>query len=301
MGREDKRTKIALIGGAGYLGGITAHYLIEKEYDIIIIDNLSTGSKTNIPKKAKFYRYDMDNSIIRNILLDNKVDIIIILAADISVLNGEKYPIGIYENNTAKLCSFLFGLSITPIKDIIHISSAAVYGHQKKLKVDTCEVRLNPINNYGMTKKLNEYILQLSNFNIINLRLFNIYGSAYGIKKKIKGIIELLETENNVIINGDGSSTRDYVHVLDAAQAIEKSIVSLNSNKGKLKFVKLNVGTGKAIKLKDIINYYQKKRQKLKIEYKKERVFDVKWSVADISYTKFYLGYTPTIFLNLKD
>ena len=149
--------KYLITGGAGYIGSCVSQFLIDKGHQVIILDNLTTGLKKNLPKKCKFYRTDIHNiKNVRKILKENKIDVVMHFAAFInneeSVLKPQKY----FKNNFANGKIF-FSLCIeNGINKIIYSSTAAVYGNKSK-KVSEKD-SLKPMSPYPISKlKLEKY------------------------------------------------------------------------------------------------------------------------------------------------
>ena len=144
--------RILVTGGAGYIGSCVSQYLIDKGNKVIIIDNLSTGLKTNIPRKSKFYKCNIkDTKKINKILSKNKVDVVMHFAAYIdnteSILKPKKY----FKNNYLNGKEFFSNCINKGIKKIIYSSNAAVYGNKKK-KVSERDI-IKPLTHYTKTKE----------------------------------------------------------------------------------------------------------------------------------------------------
>jgi len=144
---------ILVTGGAGYIGSHVCEALIKNKKKVFIVDNLSTGSKKLINKKAIFYKVNiLDTNKIKNIIIKNKIDSIIHLAGSLIVSMGEKHPKRYYKNNVLGTKSILFACKNTFVKNFIFSSTAAVYKDNQKivhknqksnLKVYMAKLKLN--------------------------------------------------------------------------------------------------------------------------------------------------------------
>ena len=262
--------KILITGGAGYIGSHVSHLLVDRGYNITIIDSLLTGNKKLIPKKAKFINSDISNvKKINRILQKNKFDLVIHFAGLIRVDESVKFPRKYLNNNYEKTKIFLSICLKNGLKKLIFSSTAAVYGNPKKNKVSENN-KLNPLNPYAKSKLMIEnFIKKLSKKNdlkFVILRYFNVAGAD---KKMRTGLISKYSTHlikivsevavkkrKKILINGDnyktrdGTPIRDYIHVSDLAEAHLLSLrYLLKGNKSGI----FNCGYGKGYSVKEII------------------------------------------------
>ena len=120
--------KILITGGAGYIGSHITELLIRKRYDVFIIDNLSTGFKRLINKKAKFFKIDLkEKKKIKDLILKNSIDSIIHLAALLDVNESQKKPAKYFQNNVIGTLNLLNASLNSKVKNFIFSSTAAVY------------------------------------------------------------------------------------------------------------------------------------------------------------------------------
>ena len=173
--------KILITGGAGYIGSHISEILVKEKKKIFIVDNLSTGHKKLINKKAKFYRVNINNiKKIKSIIIQNKIDSVIHLAASLIIGEGEKYPKKYFKNNVLNTKNLITACANTTIKNFIFSSTAAVY-KDGKFKV-TEKSKLSPKSIYGKTKLIAEKIIikncKKNKINYGILRYFNIVGSS---------------------------------------------------------------------------------------------------------------------------
>ncbi len=151
--------KALITGGAGYIGSTVSNILLDKGHEVNIIDNLSTGKKENIPKKASFFKVDIGNSkSVKKILLKKKIDIVFHLAAFVDNLESIKKPKKYCKNNFEKGKIFLETCIDYNITKFIYSSTAAVYANKNKKISEKSD--LNPISPYSLSKLKLEKILE---------------------------------------------------------------------------------------------------------------------------------------------
>jgi len=285
------KKNILITGGAGYIGSHIVEQLIKDKQNVIILDNLVTGYKKLINKKAKFIKADIKNkSKIISIIKDFKINSIIHLAAHLNVSEAEKNKKKYYQNNIIGTKNLLDACKNFNIKNIIFSSSCSVYGNiQGSISENK---KPNPQGYYAYTKyKGEELIKKLSlryKFKYGILRYFNVAGaSASGrigeIEKShghlIKNLaIESLKKKSKIKIFGndyktkDGTCIRDYIHVSDLADIHIKGLNYLDDNN---KSFILNCGYGKGYSVKNIVQIFSKIKKKISIEFQGRRPGDI--------------------------
>jgi UDP-glucose 4-epimerase len=283
--------KILVTGGAGFIGSHLVDALVNKDYKVIIIDDLSLGSKENINKKAKFYKIDICSNKIYDIFKKEKPDVVFHLAAIPRVPVSIQDPVLTTKVNILGTVN-IFKIAIDfKIKRIIFASSSSVYGNQKKLPLRENMIP-NPISPYALQKYTGEQFAKiftnLYKVPIVSLRYFNVYGprinfnSEYSLvigkflKQKIEG--------KPLTIYGDGNQTRGFCYIDDI---IEANILAMESDKIKGGEV-INIGSEKSYS----INYLAKLIGG-KVKYLPPRPGDVLNTKADITLAKKLLGWKP--------
>lgn len=258
---------ILVTGGAGYIGSIVSRRLLEKGYHVLIYDNLSRGHKQSLPSQAQFIEGDIaDERKINTLLQDYSIDGVIHFAAYAYVGESVENPALYFENNLRKSMSFLECLKNNHVKKIVFSSSCATYGTVDDVPIHEW-VGQAPINPYGLTKYLFEKALQAYDdaFGVkyVALRYFNAAGAAYGVGEDHKPETHLiplvlqaaLGKMKSVSIYGtdyeteDGTCVRDYVHVLDLADAHILALESLEKGKSAV----YNLGSEKGYSVREII------------------------------------------------
>jgi UDP-glucose 4-epimerase len=218
--------KILITGGAGFIGSHVADLLLENEYDVCIVDNLSSGKLENVNPNAKFYKCDIRDSQIYKIIEDEKPQIIIHNAAQMSVRNSVEDPLNDADINIIGGLNVLEAAKKAKVKKIIFASSGGVvYGEQQYFPADE-DHPTKPICPYGVAKLSYEkylyYYHYIFGIKYIALRYANIYGprqDPYGEAGVVAIFSKKLLSGDQPVINGDGMQTRDYVYVKDVATA----------------------------------------------------------------------------------
>lgn len=273
---------ILVTGGLGFIGSHTVVELLDNNYDVIIIDNLSNSKievldklKKITGKDIKFYQNDVcDKEALRKIFKENNIDGVIHFAGFKAVGESVAKPLMYYRNNIDSTLTLLEVMAEYSCYNIIFSSSATVYGNPKSLPIYE-DFPLSTTNPYGTTKLFIEYILNDlyvsdNNWNITILRYFNPIGAHKSgligedpngipnnlmpyIVKVATGELPILSIFGDDYNTSDGTGVRDYIHVVDLARG---HVLALNNkNKG----VKVyNLGTGKGTSVLELVNAFEK-------------------------------------------
>lgn len=223
---------VLVTGGAGFIGSHIVDLLIENDYKVSIIDNLSHGKKENINPKAVFYEMDIRYEDIQEIFQREKPEFVIHNAAQISVPNSIIDPINDASINIMGTINVLEAARKVNVKKIIYPASAAIFGEPSYLPIDEAHP-LEMLSGYGVTKHTVEHYLKvyksLYNIDYISLRCSNVYGPRqdYSGEGGVVAIFcEKLLNDEKPFIYGDGYQIRDFVFVKDVAKAYLMAIES---------------------------------------------------------------------------
>ena len=310
---------ILLTGGLGYIGSHTAVELLEKDNDIIIVDNLSNSKIETVEKikkitnkDLKFIKADLkDFNATEQIFKENNISAVVHFAGLKAVGESVQIPIEYYENNILSTLNLLRCMEKYNVYNFVFSSSATVYGvtQQMPLKEDFPTGATNP---YGRTKLFIEEILKdvyVSNpkFNIAILRYFNPIGAHKSgligedpngipnnlmpyITKVATGKLKELSIFGNDYPTKDGTGVRDYIHVCDLANGHVLALEKLNENPGV--FI-CNLGTGNGYSVLEIVNTFNSVNGNL-VNYKftSRRPGDIAVCYADTTKAKQELNFT---------
>ncbi len=282
-------------GGAGYIGSTVSNYLIDRGHKVTIIDNLSTGLKKNIPKKAYFLKLDVsDSKKLNKIFMKKNFDIVFHFAAFINNEESLKYPNKYYKNNFLKGKIFFETCIKNNIKKFVYSSTAGVYGNKNK-RVNEKD-KLKPMSPYPKSKLKLENFLKSKRKKIrcIILRYFNVAGSdnklrcGFNVKKGYNLILNLCSSslkKKKLVINGnnyntkDGTPVRDYIHVEDLAQI---HLLAANLINKKKIFKILNCGYGYGYSVQEILQKFNMiSKKKVEYEIGKRRKSDIVISISN--------------------
>ena len=320
------KKKILITGGLGFIGSHTSLKLLENNYEIIILDNLSNSKLQVISRIKKLAKKDFefiegdirDRKLLHKLFKNDLIDSVIHFAGLKAAGESEKYPLDYYDNNVIGSLVLFQEMKVANIKSIIFSSSASVYGnaYTKKCKEET---KLNPVSVYGKTKLIIEDILKnlyksQSGWKIINLRYFNPIGAhptgCIGEDSKesptnlIPFITEVaLGKKDQLFVFGndynttDGTGKRDYIHIDDLARGHLFALEKLNKENNIC--TDINLGTGKSYSVMEVINAFETASGK-KIPYKiiERREGDIDEICADPTYASNFLGWEAKFDLN---
>lgn len=305
-----KNISILVTGGAGYIGSHIVEHLLKKKLQIIVLDNLKTGSKKLLHKKTIFIKGNInDQKLLKKIFDKYNISTVIHLAGLIDVIESHKYKKKYYKNNVLGTLNLLRSIKASSVKNFIFSSSAGVYGNIDKSAKET--MRTKPINNYASMKLKSENLIKKYsknyNFNYAILRYFNVAGASPSgkigiLNKRNKSFFKVLAKQSlkkKPIINifgkdyktYDGTCIRDFIHVTDLAIIHLKSLESLILKK---KSFVINCGYGRGYSVLKIAKLFKRYINKsTNIKFKPPRIGDIAISYSDTSNLKKKISWKP--------
>ncbi|AXJ95441.1 MULTISPECIES: UDP-glucose 4-epimerase GalE [unclassified Sphingomonas] len=230
--------KVMVTGGAGYIGSHAVLALCDAGYQVVVVDNLVTGFDWAVDPRATLVTMNVADPAIRDVIRDHDVRAIMHFAGSVVVPESVSDPLKYYRNNTAATCDLLESAVAGGVPHFIFSSTAATYGTPERVPVAEGDPKA-PINPYGMSKLMTEYMLRdvaaAHPINYCALRYFNVAGadpqgrsgqSTVGATHLIKIAVEAAAGKRgHVGVYGtdfptrDGTGVRDYIHVSDLAAA----------------------------------------------------------------------------------
>ena len=309
--------KLLITGGAGFIGSVLTAYLLDHGYEVVVVDDLSTGHSKAIDSRASFIQANiLDKPALVEALAG--VNTVIHCAAKSLVEESVSSPELYHQVNTEGTRVLLEAMSEVKVSNIIFSSTAAVYG-DSKIQPITESSEINPVNPYGKSKIEAERLISAScsnGFTAITFRYFNVAGSyqsstgqlhvedhkneTHLIPKIMKNYIENKE-KTQVEIYGDnwptkdGSCVRDYLHVVDLAHAHLLALDALVAGENKV----FNLGSGSGYSVLEVVNELENVvGDKLNQVITPARSGDPAVLLADIDKASKELGWIPKANLN---
>ncbi|KIA83142.1 UDP-galactose-4-epimerase [Kaistella solincola] len=277
---------ILVTGGLGYIGSHTVVELLQNNFEVIIVDDLSNSEKfilENIAevagKKPIFYPFDLKRKELLAQLFDaHQIDGCINFAAFKAVGESQEKPLDYYENNLFSLINILQEFKARNISNFIFSSSCTVYGQADEQPIDENTPLKMPESSYGKTKQMGEEILKdfavAYKKKVSLLRYFNPIGShptsllgelPIGVPNNLvpyvtqtaSGIREKLSIWGNDYPTEDGTAIRDYIYVVDLAKAHVKALQKLLAEIEETVIDIYNLGTGKGSSVLEVVNAFE--------------------------------------------
>ena len=265
-------TRVLVTGGAGFVGSVCCSRLLEQGHEVTVIDDLSTGHRAAVPKGAIFSQTDIGNrGEVGKVLAKGHFDAVFHFAAKALIPESVSNPGTFFDSNVASGIALLEMVRAAGIKRFVFSSSAAVYGNPHSTPIDE-EHPKNPVNSYGETKLALERALYwyagAYGWTVLAFRYFNACGATATVGEDHQPethIIPLLlqtaagersffEIYGHDYPTPDGTCLRDYVHVLDIAEA---HILALQV-RAEPKFSAYNIGTGTSYSVRQICHAVEK-------------------------------------------
>lgn len=236
--------KILVTGGAGFIGSHVVDALVERDDEVVIVDNLSTGFERNINPKAKFYQLSICDRELAKVFERERPQVVSHQAAQTVVTKSTLEPVFDAEQNILGSLSVILNCLKFGVNKIVYASSGgAVYGEPKYCPVDENHP-VDSLSPYGVSKHTVEHYLQLYNvehgLNYVVLRYGNVYGARQNPEGEA-GVVAIFARQmlrgQQPTIFGSGDKTRDYVHVSDVVAA---NLLAIEGGKNTI----YNIGTG---------------------------------------------------------
>jgi len=262
--------KVLVLGGAGYIGSHAVYQLIDKGYDVVVVDNLQTGHEEAIHPKATFFKGDIrDKAFLRTVFAEEQIETVIHFAANSIVGESMINPLKYFDNNVYGTQVLLEVMHDYKVNRIVFSSTAATYGEPEQVPI-TEDMPTAPTNTYGETKLAMEKMMKWCDtaygIKFVALRYFNVAGARQGgqIGEDHAPETHLIPLVLQVALNkreyitifgqdyntADGTCIRDYIHVEDL---IEAHILAMNYLKEQEASNVFNLGSSQGFSVKEII------------------------------------------------
>jgi UDP-glucose 4-epimerase len=297
--------KILVVGGAGYIGSVCTELLLNEGHEVAVFDNLSEGHRRAIDSRAKFAQGDLaDREQIESVLSTMRPDAVMHFAASALVGESMRDPSRYFRNNISNGLNLLDAMVATRVNRIVFSSTCAIFGLPERLPIDEI-TQACPINPYGESKLAFEKILrwydQIHGLTFVSLRYFNAAGASekFGEDHRLEthlipNVLKVaLGQKPQVEIYGtdyetpDGTCVRDYIHIIDLAQA---HILALDATESEF----YNLGTGGGSSVREVIDTCRKiTGRKINTVEKPRRAGDPPRLTASSEKIKATLGWRP--------
>ncbi|MFC2637440.1 UDP-glucose 4-epimerase GalE [uncultured Mitsuokella sp.] len=302
---------ILVCGGAGYIGSHAVHQLVERGEDVVIIDNLQTGHRGALNPAAKFYEGDIrDPKALDKVFMENRIEAVVHFAANSLVGESVEKPLLYFNNNVYGMQVLLEAMVRHHVGAIVFSSTAAVYGEPKRIPILEDD-ETNPTNPYGETKrtmeKMMKWVSRANGIRYVSLRYFNAAGAledgsigeAHTTETHLIPLILQvpLGKRDHITVFGtdyatpDGTCLRDYIHVIDLADAHLLAIDYLRKGGESDVF---NLGNGHGFSVREMIETAKNVTGKaIKVEYGGRRAGDPAQLIASSEKARKVLGWNP--------
>lgn len=280
---------MVVTGGAGFIGSHLSEALLNEGYHVRIIDNLSQGRRENVPQGAEFFEGEiLDKDLLRQVF-DGARGVFHIAAMSKVAPSIDKIEY-CTEQNVLGTLQVLMAARECQVGKVVYSGSSSYYGNHPAPQNE--QMLPNPLNPYALSKYVGEQYCELYTvlFGLptVSLRYFNVYGKrqpSVGAYALVLGIfLKNLKEGKPLIIHGDGSQRRDFVHVSDIVRA---NIAAFHSD---AKGMVLNVGSGTNISVQELADLISKDQL-----YEPRRTGDAEITLADISKPREILGWEPKV------
>jgi len=302
---------VLVCGGAGYIGSHGVVELLEKNEEVVVLDNLQTGHRLAVMKEATFYEGDLrDEVVLDNVFSNHTIDSVIHFAADSLVGVSVEKPLEYYDNNVYGALCLLKKMEQYNVKHIVFSSTAATYGEPESVPIKETEMTA-PTNPYGETKlaieKMLKWCANAYGMTYVVLRYFNVAGAHPSVdigedhqpeSHLIPIVLQVaLGQREKIMIFGDdydtddGTCIRDYIHVKDLIQAHVIALTHLRNGGESDVF---NLGNGSGFSVKQVIDTVEKVTGKdIQRQIGSRRGGDPAKLVASSEKAKTILGWKP--------
>lgn len=286
--------KLLVTGGAGFIGSHLLELLHnDKNYEVVVLDNLSSGFRENVPQGMKLVVADIRSQEIEALFKAERFDAVVHLAAQTMVPYSIEHPDEDCEINLAGLINVLENCRKYQVKTVLFASSAAVYGNNESVPLQE-EFALMPMSFYGITKMTSEHYLrvyhELYGINTVVFRFANVYGERQG-EGGEGGVVsifcKLLAAGKAVTVYGNGEQTRDFVYAGDVAAALKAGLLVTG-------YQTINVATEYETSVNQLLEAFAEVAEdKIEVRYAAARQGDIFRSALSNARLKTILGVTP--------
>ncbi|MCL6480566.1 MAG: UDP-glucose 4-epimerase GalE [Firmicutes bacterium] len=299
--------KILVTGGAGYIGSVVTELLVARGLPVVVVDNLTQGHRAALPDAVEFFRADLlEPEQVARVFEEHPIEAVIHLAAVSIVGESVRRPVHYYQQNVTGLLNLLEAMCRAGTRRMVFSSTASVYGTPERLPL-TEAAPLRPVNPYGWTKVIGEQILadaaEAHGIRAITLRYFNVAGATERCGEDHRPETHLIPCLLEVALGlrphlelfgadyetPDGTGIRDYIHVLDLAEAHWLALEKTQQIAGVY-----NLGTNRGYSVREVITCVENVTgKKIPVRERPRRPGDAARLVASFERAQQELGWQP--------
>lgn len=297
--------RVLVTGGAGFIGSHITDLLIERGYEVVVLDNETTGTRAFVNEKAEFIVGDVRNEADLAPIFEKGVDVVVHIAGQASIRLSFSDPTADLNVNTTGTVNVLQQCIKHKVPRLLFASSMTIYGTPEVVPTPEDTIP-NPVSYYAVTKYAAERYVHITanrkdvehDFNVTSFRMFNVYGPRQSLTNAYQGVLAIfvgrVMREEPIIIHSDGEQARDFVHVSDVARAWVDAIDTPETY-GQV----MNIGTGNPTSVNQlcdlVLQSFNHTRESYDVSYHEAQPGDIRVSAADISRAKALLGWEPKI------
>jgi nucleoside-diphosphate-sugar epimerase len=285
--------KVAVVGGAGFIGSNLADALVERGDDVVVVDNLSSGYRANLNPDAAFEEVDIAIESERLTSVLHGREVVFLTAALARVPRSIEDPVGTHEVNVTGALRVMKAAVDAGVRRVVFSSSSSVYGDQPVLPL-TEDMPTEPLNPYACQKLMGEIYARnfsrIFGLETVCLRYFNVYGPRQVTEGAYRLVIGIFLDQRRqglpLTIHGDGEQTRDFTWVGDVVRANLLAAASDQVGRGE----PINIGAGSEVSIKRIAELIGGP-----VQYGPARGFDERFKRAGIQRAADLLGWRPEV------
>jgi UDP-glucose 4-epimerase len=297
--------RILVTGGAGFIGSHIVDLLLARGHQVVVFDNLSTGSENNLNPNAEFVQGDVRDAAALTPVFAGGIDAVLHIAGQASIRLSFQNPADDLNTNTLGTINILQQCMANRVPRLLFASSMTIYGDPAVVPTPE-DSPASPISNYAITKYAAERYVHVAAarrdldfpFNVTSFRMFNVYGERQSLTNAYQGVFAIFVGNvlrgEPITIHSDGEQSRDFVHIMDVARAWVDAL-DQPATYGQV----INLGTGRPTSMNVLCDMvlaaFGDTRATYPVRYHPAQPGDLRQSGADVSRAKALFGWTPQV------